>query len=449
MTPTDSNSQRSSNSLRHTSNNPSRHRSSTSFQRSITLDKLLNHSHLKPGDRASLLSYTETISMYRDNAKRTNDQNVQYDFAIFLVEAAKRIEEQECEADTNTNIDTKHAYLLECEKILKPLVARGHSEAQYYLANMYASGDLVKDKASRFSKAFPLFVQAAKHHHADSAFRVAKCYEDGLGCRKDNAKAVQFYRKAASLNHPGAMYRIGIAELQGTLSLSRNVRDAHKWLKRSAESATVEYPHALHELALLHENGIPSLIFEDHLYAIQLYKDAAKLHYAPSAFRLGECYEFGLVNCQPDQAMSIFYYNQAAKRGHAEACLAMSLWCLSGVPNVIGFSEPSAYSWALVAAEKQLPKAEYAVGYFCQKGIGRPADIDQAVYWYTRASDHGEKRALKTLQEMGLSPQNRGVSEDKPRRASLLSSSSLSRRISLLQPSWKKRKSALETAQAQ
>lgn len=24
--------------------------------------------------------------------------------------------------------------------------------------------------------------------------RAAKCYEDGLGCRKDSAKAVQFYR---------------------------------------------------------------------------------------------------------------------------------------------------------------------------------------------------------------------------------------------------------------
>ena len=61
------------------------------------------------------------------------------------------------------------------------------------------------------------------------------------------------HRKSAVSLHPGAMYRLGLAELNGNLGLSKKPKEGVKWLKRSAEHATVEFPHALHELALLHE----------------------------------------------------------------------------------------------------------------------------------------------------------------------------------------------------
>jgi hypothetical protein len=126
-------------------------------------EHLLDHSHLKPGSNASLLSYTQTINMYRKNLKRTNNMETQCDFAIFLVEAAKHIDEQ--------NNDNRQDYLLEAKRLLKKIAARGHYESQYYLANVYASGLLNKKGKPDFSKAFQLFVQSAKHHHADAAYR--------------------------------------------------------------------------------------------------------------------------------------------------------------------------------------------------------------------------------------------------------------------------------------
>jgi TPR repeat protein len=117
---------------------------------------------LKPGENASLLSYDKTINMYRENAKKTNNMDIQCDFAIFLVEASKRLQDNQPE---------EQAYILEAEKILKTSAIRGHSESQYYLANMYAAGLLNKSKHPDFEKAFPLFVQSAKHHHPDAAYR--------------------------------------------------------------------------------------------------------------------------------------------------------------------------------------------------------------------------------------------------------------------------------------
>jgi len=55
---------------------------------------------------------------------------------------------------------------------------------------------------------------------------------------------------------------------------------------------TAEFPHASHELALLHERGIDNVLFVDFEYSIELLAQATELGYAPSAYWLGECYEW-------------------------------------------------------------------------------------------------------------------------------------------------------------
>ncbi|KAI8078024.1 uncharacterized protein B0P05DRAFT_511039 [Gilbertella persicaria] len=374
-----------------TGQKPLRYPSNVSLPISFNSDYLMNHSHLKPGNNAELLSYDKTINMYRENAKKTNDPNLQCDLAIFIYESCKR---------------NQTAYMAEAVKMLKTLALRGHAESQYYLANIYASGALHKSGEPNFNNAFPLFLQAAKHQHSDAAYRAAKCYEDGLGCLKNKSKAAQYYKLASTLNHPGAMYRLGIAAIHGDLGLQRNVREGNKWLKRSAESATPEYPHALHEFGLLHEKGLDGIIFKDHTYSVKLYKRAAELGYSPSAYRLGQCYEYGYLGCQKSVATSISYYHIAASQGHPEACLILSAWYLAGDPPQLAPSEDKAFYWAKIAAEKGLPKAEFALGYYAQAGIGRPQDPQEAIAWYQKAAEHGHKEAQKRLEDLNKAPKN-------------------------------------------
>lgn len=203
------------------------------------------------------------------------------------------------------------------------------------------------------------------------------------------------------------MYRLGVAEINGELNISKNARDGVKWLKRAAEAATPEYPHAIHELALLHEKGIDNVVFVDLAYAVSLYAQAAELGYAPSAFRLGECYEYGKLNCQQDPALSIHYYTIAAQQGHREACFALTAWYLVGSPGILPQSDQEAYVWARRAAEKGLPKAEYAVGYFTEVGIGTAKNPEEAMNWYRKAAEHGDKRAIQRLQGGKPAEQNK------------------------------------------
>jgi TPR repeat protein len=197
------------------------------------------------------------------------------------------------------------------------------------------------------------------------------------------------------------MYRLGTAELNGNLGLAKRPKEGVKWLKRSADHATEEFPHALHELALLHERGIENVLFVDLEYSAELLASASELSYAPSAYKLGECYEYGKMGCPMDAALSIHYYvrpaahtpagrpssfgpltvslyasasqNIAAQQEHREACFALTAWYLVGSPGILPQSDTEAYLWAKKAAEAGLAKAQYAVGYFTEVRLGRAA----------------------------------------------------------------------------
>ncbi|KAF9355809.1 hypothetical protein BGX26_006095 [Mortierella sp. AD094] len=347
---------------------------------------VLSHSHLKPGHKATLLSYTQTLELYRQNAKKTNDPELQFEFAAFMIDAGKPLEDPQTRAELFD----------EAMKLLRKLATNGHAESQHYLAECYASG-FAKGKPD-FDKAFPLWVQASKHGHPDAAYRTGRCYDEGLGTRKDNARAVQFYRKAASANHPGAMWRLGVVTLYGELGLTASPRDGVKWLKRSSQAATPEFPFALYELAQLHERGIENIVFVDPEYSISLYSQAAELGHAASAFRLGECWEYGKLGCKQDPRLSIHYYTLAAQQEHPEACFALAAWYLVGSPGILPQSDAEAYIWAKRAADKDLPKALYAMGYFTEVGIGPRKDMDEAIEWYKKAALAGDKRATERLE---------------------------------------------------
>lgn len=238
-----------------------------------------------------------------------------------------------------------------------------------------------------------------------------------MGCGKDLKKAGQYYTKSALLYHPGGMFRLGVAKMNGELGLELDPEEGLEWLERSMEVATTDYPHAVHELGLLHEGSggraMMMVVAVDLGYALQLYIQAAdQFGYAPSAYRLGECYEHGQLGCKVDLVLAIHYYTMAAQSDHAEACLALASWYLVGVPLVLDVSEYDAYVWAKRAAERGCVKAEYTMGYFTQVGIGCLADREMAKAWYMKAAQHGNPCAIHRLQNR-FSPTTSGLSSIK------------------------------------
>ena len=299
-----------------------------------------------------------------------NDFALGLRFAKRLVEAAKVLSSEDGRADPKQVTRNRERYINDAHKVVKKMVNAGSAEAMFYMADCYGQGSLGLPVDPK--EAFHLYQSAAKLNHPQSAYRVAVCCElgteDGGGTRRDPMKAIQWYKRAATLGDTPAMYKMGMILLKGLLGQQRDPRQAVSWLKRAAERADKDNPHALHELGLLYEAAKPEdHILRDERYAFDLFHHAAELGYKYSQFRLGSVYEYGALGCRMDQRLSIQWYSKAAQAGEHQSELALSGWYLTGAtgPNgevLVKQNDQEAFLWARKAASSGLAKAEFAMG---------------------------------------------------------------------------------------
>ena len=162
-----------------------------------------------------MLTHDRTLELYRENAKKTNDPELIFEFSVFMIDAAKSMVPSDSASPSasgaatpidpvnpgaglgrslNALIDKRDELYKEATTLLKKLADKGYPDAQYYLADCYANGIGTVRGRQDFDRAFPLFVLAAKHGHPDACYRAGTCCEHGWGCRRENAKAVQFYK---------------------------------------------------------------------------------------------------------------------------------------------------------------------------------------------------------------------------------------------------------------
>lgn len=347
-------------------------------------------------------------------AIKTNpsDQSAQLTLAKKLAEAAFVLVDNLGRANEKAKTKAREKYNHEAHRTVKKLVSNNYVEAIFHYGDCYSRGLLGLEVDPK--EAFNLYITAAKAGHAQSSYRVAVCcemgHEDGGGTRRDPHKAMQWYKRAATLGDTPAMYKIGIIQLKGLLGQPKNSSEALIWLKRAAERADQENPHALHELvrptrylpccntfhqilivlfikALLHAGTSPDQpVPKDEGYALQLFTKAACLGYKFSQFRLGVAYEYGFLGCPVDARQSIAWYSKAAVQEEHQSELALSGWYLTGAEGVLQPSDTEAYLWARKAAQAGLAKAEYAMGYFTEVGIVGPASVEEAKRWYWRSA---------------------------------------------------------------
>ncbi|GLB35226.1 putative HCP-like protein [Lyophyllum shimeji] len=381
------------------SSHPSESEPRPSFHRAETSASVTPSTHKSKAVDLSAPPFTkEYIEQYRQRIKADPDPEAHFLYAKYLIDAARHI--RSTAKDQRAARKYSEVLIGESLKVIRRLATQGeaYDEAQFFLANCYGTGAL--GLQVDHERAYHLYLQAAKQNHAAASYRVAVCNEIGAGTRREPPRAAAFYRKAASLGDTPAMYKLGMILLNGLLGEQKNPREAINWLKRAAEQADEDNPHALHELALLHEVPNSTLVPYDPAYARSLFTQAAQLGYTPSQFKLGQCFEYGSLTCPVDPRRSIAWYTKAAEKGDPEAELALSGWYLTGSEGVLKQSDSEAYLWARRAANKGLSKAEYAVGYYAEVGIGIKQDIEFAKRWYMRAAAQGNKRAMNRLTEM-------------------------------------------------
>ncbi len=371
-----------------------------------------------PSENPEQLQYVEFDRLRLLARNNPHDNDTQFKYAKALVEAIRTLADK---IDTNGHlithgtIDSKEKrknrehWATQSLKILRRLSnSQHHAPAMFFLGTLYGTGvwGLEKD----YEKAYELYQKAAKMDYGPAMYRTAVCNEVGAGTRRDNYKAITWLKKAAAKGEGAAMYKLGMINLYGLMGLPRSFAEAVQWLKRAAQRADAENPHSLHEIGRLYESAdtikenhnsdSSQIIPHDDAKALDYYLQAAKLGYSPSQYKLGWCYEYGELGCPIDPKRSIGWYSRAAAQGEAESAMALSGWYLTGADGVLTPSDTEAYLWARKAAEKGLAKAEYALGYFSEVGLGVKADLEEAKLWYYKAASQKHPKAIKKIKEL-------------------------------------------------
>lgn len=330
-------------------------------------------------------TFQTTLNAYRQNVKNASDPALQFEYAKFLIESAN---DQYENGSTASSVQHKNDLFDEGFKFLKKLSNAGYPDAQHYLATCYnQDGD--------WDKAYPLFLQAAKHNHPIASYEIASFYES----KRNYKKASQYYKKSASQGYPMAMHRLGMAALKGEMHMRKDVKNAIKWLKRAAVVANKDNNGAAsaYELSNLYENGMPPVVYPDELYSLELLVQAAELDYPPAQYKLGWCFEYGELGCPTDAVQSIHWFLLAAENNEPNAQFSLAGWYLTGAEGVIEPNDKEAFHWASKAAEQEYVKAEYAIAYFYEMGIGIEKNMEEAMHWYRIAAEHGDERAIKRI----------------------------------------------------
>lgn len=360
----------------------------------------------------SLVPRMKTLELYRQNAKRSTDPQVLFQYAKCMLQTALLLESPAPLQRLTPAVlplkkklvssfgelvpldpNLKPRLLKEAQTYLKKLADKGYEDAQYLLGDAYSLGAFGKPD---HREAFVLFLLAAKHGHMEAAFRTAHCYEEGLGTGRDARKGVDFLKMAAKSNHPAAMYKLGVYMFYARMGLPDNVltkKMGIKWLERAANEASELTAAAPYELGNLYYNGFLDILLQDKKYALELYALAAVLGHVELAAILGRHYEEG--DTVPQNAnLLVHYYTMAALGGHPELMLAMCAWYLVGLEPHLPRDEREAFEWAKRAAACGLPKAQFTLANFFDKGIGCEQNRAEAQVWYTKAAEQGEERAL-------------------------------------------------------
>ena len=223
----------------------------SSMQSSSPIKVSVSSSSIDTKRESVPVTHQELERLKQAATKNPEDQKSQLTLAKKMIEAASVLVDER--TDPRTRNKSREKFILDGHKIVKKLSNNGYSEATFYLADAYSRGSLGLESDTR--EAFKLYQSAAKAGHAQAAYRVAVCceigHEEGGGTSRDAVKAMQWYGRAATLGDTPAMYKMGIISLKGLLGQPKNPKEAVVWLKRAAERADEENPHALHELVSL------------------------------------------------------------------------------------------------------------------------------------------------------------------------------------------------------
>ena len=223
-------------------------------------------------------------------------------------------------------------------------------DAKLILAHL-ALGDFEENVSKDNKAARAAYLAGAEAGQTDSMLRLAAIYYNGKDVEKDEAKALEWIKKAAEGGNPTASY-----ELASILSKAEDAKPLNVYSHLLA-AASGGIPAAQNDLGLLYVGG--QLGAADSAAAVAWFTRAAKSGFPAAQANLGALYERG-VGVAVNYASAGELYSLAANQGNAVATTSLARMTAQGM----GTKPDLVKAWALasLAIERGDKSAEAILG---------------------------------------------------------------------------------------
>src|SRR5579885_3442561 len=249
-------------------------------------------------------------------------------------------------------------------------------------AELFATAHADSERAHRgyYLTALREATKRAQQNDPAAMTLLGEIYSQGLGVPRDDNKAAQWYKLAASRGDAHALFALAMFAFQGR-ACAPNPEEGTRLL---TEAAKLGLPVAAYDLGLLYLDG--HQVPQDFGRAAQLFRTAADAGNPEAQYALATLYKEGRgVPKDPAQAARLL--GAASVAGNLDAMVeyAIAQFNGDGVPK----NESAAAQLFLRAARRGSPIAQDRLARILMAGRGMPANPVEAVKWHLIAQAGG------------------------------------------------------------
>ncbi len=180
------------------------------------------------------------------------------------------------------------------------------------LYNKFYAQSIQSYRTGETGKAINLLKMLARLEHAPSQYLLGTIYMFGKGIKKDEIRAVYWYKKAAGHGHIKAKYNLGIAYANG-IGVLVDMDQAIDWWQSAASQGNHD---AQYNLGLIYSQGVG--VKRDAKEAVEWYQMAAINGDPAAQYNLGVMYAKG-DGVKKDYVKAVRWWQRSAKQGFKQA----------------------------------------------------------------------------------------------------------------------------------
>ena len=249
---------------------------------------------------------------------------------------------------------------------------------------LYKDAKNALEKA-QFKTAYAYFSYLTQRNHAESFNELGDMYFYGRGMAINQAKALELYKKAATLDSVYGFFNVGFLYWNGP----EEIQDPEQALQYLKKAVQMGYTYALSFIGDIYRTGPEELI--DYAEAKRYYQKGVDVNEINAIKGMALLYLLGQGVTQ-NNAMGAFYLKKAADKGNAWAMyhLGRLYYYGEGIPR----NPKLALDYLQMAYDANYPDACSLLGLLYERGEGTAPNIELANKLYIRGHELGDDQSM-------------------------------------------------------